>query len=546
MDLSKYSTEELEAMLDSGNAYDPTEGMSTYDKIMAGVGRGMHNVYQQVGNMAVMIPDSDLEEYRKLDAPLLDTTAGSVGNLIGEIAATAPVGGGIASGIGRGVSAVAPRLVAGSGVVGQGVGRGAIEGAVESAMVGGDPMSGSFIGGGIGGAIPGVGRAWRGMGRPARPSRAALEIERLGRNQGVDIGLTAGQLADDGNLTGSLIKGVENTIDRVPGAGAILHAKEEAMSNWNRAEIRNALPADMAEGITTSGPKGMEQARNEINRGYSDVLDGIRTGDVTLTDNAIDELAGLEQYAINRIDQDQLPGVQKDINNLLSDLAENRLDGKNIKELEASYGRKLQSAKNKGNIDSANAYRGMRDLLRRQRDATVGADGANRLHEIDAAYSKIAPIRKAASMKGSVHQGYFTPSQLLTGGQAGQSEWGKAIARSPVSKRAIAADDVFGSTIPNVGPGTAEKLAAQSMLGGAASVIADLSSGGSGGLVQSGLIGAMAAPAVGQIMPYMRNPLMGRTAGQAAMRRMQSPLEQLLDSVRPYAVAPGVLGYQED
>ena len=545
MDLSKLSDEELLLMQKSSAEYDATEGMSAYDKTMAGIGRGMSNVGRTVGNWTGVVSDSEIEEYQRLDAPLLDTTAGSIGNLIGEVAATAPIGGGASKLIGMGLKSVAPGFVAGSGVIGQGIGRGAVEGAVESSLVGGDPMAGAGIGGAIGGAIPGIGRLWKGAARPARPSRAALEIERLGDRQGIDIGLTAGQLADDSNFTGSLIKGIENTIDRVPGAGAILHAKQQSMANWNRAEIRNALPVDLAEQITTSGPKGLEQARKVVNKGYSEVLDDIKVGDVTITDSSLDELAGLEQYAINRVNPDNLSGVQKDINNLLSDLMENRLDGKNIKQLESSFGKKIRSASNKGDLDVAESYRGMLEILRRNRNATVGAEGAARLQEMDAAYSKLVPIRDASAMKGSVSQGYFTPSQLLSGGQKGQSQWGKATARNPLSKRALAADDVFGSTIPNVGPGTAEKLAAQSILGGAAGVAGDLMSGGSGGLMQSGLLGASAAPAMGALLPYMRDPLMGRTAGQAMMRGMQHPLDQILNRISPYAIAPAVLGLQE-
>lgn len=547
MDLSQLSDEELLAMKQNKTPVgsDLTDEIGIVGQGIAGAAKGLHNVYRHGGNMIGLISDEEISKFDQINSEILQQPAAKAGSFIGEVLGAAPIGAGAAGIIGKGVSSILPKFVAGSGVVGQGIGRGAIEGGIESAMVGGDPMAGGGIGAAVGGAIPGVGRLWKGVARPARPSRAALEIERLGDQQGIDIGLTAGQLVDDSNFTGSLIKGIENTIDRVPGAGAILHAKQQSMANWNRAEIRNALPVDLAESITTSGQKGIEQARQAVKRGYSDVLDDIKVGDITITDNALDELAGVEQYAVNRVAPDQASGVQKDVNNLLDDLMNNRLDGKNIKELESSFGKKIRSASNKGNIDVAESYRGMLDILRRQRNETVGPEGAARLQEIDSAYAKLMPIVDASAMKGAVSQGYFTPSQLLSGGQKGQSQWGKATARNPLSKRALAADDVFGSTVPNMGPGTAEKLAAQSILGGAAGVAGDLMSGGSGGLLQSGLLGASAAPMMGAMLPYLRDPLLGRTSGQAMMRGMQHPLDQILSRVSPYAIAPAVLGLQE-
>lgn len=529
-----------------------TDDMGSIDRFLTGIGRGMHNIGRTAlgwtpESMGIQNAMGNDVEMDRLDAPLLDTTAGMLGNLAGEIVTTAPIGGGAASLLGRGGAALMPQMAARTGAISQGIGRGVIEGGIEASLVGGDAGTGAGVGGVIGGAIPGVGRLWRGAARPARPSREALEIERLGRQQDVDINLTAGQLADpDANFTGGLIKGVENTIDRVPGAGAVLNAKEAAMSNWNIAELRNALPEDLAGQITAAGPDGMAQVRRTIGDAYDEALGNIQQGDIVLDDDALNGLIDLGQTAINRVGPDDLPGVQSDLVNLVNDLSRGRLDGANIKQLESDLGTKIQQAANIGNGDVADAYRGMLASLRQARDAFVGPEGAARLQELDASYRRLIPLREAAAMKGSVSQGYFTPSQMLTGGQKGQSPWGKATARDPMSRRALDADNVFGSTIPNMGPGTAEKMAMQSLLGGAGSVAADMASGGSGGLIQSGLIGAATAPAIGQLMPHLRDPLMGRTAGQAWMRRMQHPLDNILEEITPWAIRSGVLGNAQE
>jgi hypothetical protein len=72
--------------------YNPTEGMSTTQKTLAGIGSGMHNVVQGAGNMLGLVDDETVMGRKRLDAPLSDTTAGSAGQFIGETAALAPLG----------------------------------------------------------------------------------------------------------------------------------------------------------------------------------------------------------------------------------------------------------------------------------------------------------------------------------------------------------------------------------------------------------------------------------------------------------------------
>jgi len=75
-------------------SYDPTEGMSTYEKVMAGVGKGMTDIYRG-GKQLFNIGDQDklqqeIEESRRLDAPLMATKSGFVGNIAGQAALAAP------------------------------------------------------------------------------------------------------------------------------------------------------------------------------------------------------------------------------------------------------------------------------------------------------------------------------------------------------------------------------------------------------------------------------------------------------------------------
>ena len=89
-------------------AADPTTGMSTYERSMAGIGAGMMNVVQGAGNMAGLVDDETIAARKEIDAPLMDTTAGMMGQFGGEMVALAPLGA-----IGTGAKAVHAGVKAG-------------------------------------------------------------------------------------------------------------------------------------------------------------------------------------------------------------------------------------------------------------------------------------------------------------------------------------------------------------------------------------------------------------------------------------------------
>lgn len=69
---------------------DPTDGMSTTQKVLAGIGKGMVDVGRGVGQMVGLVSRDDVAKARELDAPLMRTGAGQVGNFIGNAAMIAP------------------------------------------------------------------------------------------------------------------------------------------------------------------------------------------------------------------------------------------------------------------------------------------------------------------------------------------------------------------------------------------------------------------------------------------------------------------------
>lgn len=94
--------------------YNPTDDMSTFDKVAAGIGQGVvssNNAIEQfmannpgvaaaLGMPAPGLTDSriaqamnaNVDENARLDAPLLETTPGMIGSVVGQTVATAPAG----------------------------------------------------------------------------------------------------------------------------------------------------------------------------------------------------------------------------------------------------------------------------------------------------------------------------------------------------------------------------------------------------------------------------------------------------------------------
>jgi hypothetical protein len=76
---------------DTGH-YDAPNPADEGSPFLAGVGKGMTDVARGVAQLFPGGPSyADIAESRRLDAPLMDTTAGKVGSVVGNVAATAPL-----------------------------------------------------------------------------------------------------------------------------------------------------------------------------------------------------------------------------------------------------------------------------------------------------------------------------------------------------------------------------------------------------------------------------------------------------------------------
>ena len=187
--------------------YDPTEGMSTTDKVLAGIGKGMTDIGQGVGQAFGLVSRDDVAQKRATDAALMNTGAGKTGNFIGNAAVMAPAA-----------------LIPGANTIVGGTLIGGASGFLQPSTSTSETMSNTLTGGVAGGAVPTLIRG-------AQVTKSLLDPFRAsGRDQIVGKALVraAGNGSDDAirNLSTarSSIPGLQPTaaeVARNPGIAAL-------------------------------------------------------------------------------------------------------------------------------------------------------------------------------------------------------------------------------------------------------------------------------------------------------------------------------------
>jgi hypothetical protein len=89
-DVESFASQTFDGTKQAEPKYDPTEGMSTFDKVAAGAGKAVVDTGRGIGQMLGLVSRDDVAESRKRDEALMNTTGAKVGNLVGNVAMLAP------------------------------------------------------------------------------------------------------------------------------------------------------------------------------------------------------------------------------------------------------------------------------------------------------------------------------------------------------------------------------------------------------------------------------------------------------------------------
>ena len=231
---------------------DPTEGMSTFEKLAAGAGKAVYDIGRGAGQMLGLVSDKDVAKARELDAPLMKTGAGMAGNIGGNILASLPAlaipgAQGVAGAAltGAGMAALQPTTADESRLKNMALG-GAMGAALPAAVSGlkaakaalYDPLAGQerIIGGALN--------------RAAGSDAATLAQALRGKNAATPgVRLSAGQVGGSEGLSA-----LEDAITSALPSGELARAGRS-----NRAALADALrgvaktPEDMAAAMSARG-----------------------------------------------------------------------------------------------------------------------------------------------------------------------------------------------------------------------------------------------------------------------------------------------------
>lgn len=176
--------------------YDPAEGMSTWQKLAAGVGKAVVDTGRGLGQLVGLTSQQEIDDAKKRDAALMDTGAGMTGNVLGNIGmALAPGGAAIRGGKALSALSGAPKLVGRAGEIastaGQrflmpqtvpgAIGVGATQGFVQPVASDESRALNTAVGGIGGGAAPLVAGASKVVGNLAAPFTQAGRDRIVGR-----------------------------------------------------------------------------------------------------------------------------------------------------------------------------------------------------------------------------------------------------------------------------------------------------------------------------------------------------------------------------
>lgn len=268
---------------------DPTADMGTIERLRAGIGRGMASAARGVGNLVGLVSDADVAEAKRLDAALLNTTAGKVGNVVGLAGAALP-------------TALIPGANTAMGATLIGAGTGAVTtegGAMDRLQAAGMGAAGGLVGKYAGEAI---GTGARKLADMATQRFTAAQAQNAQRMAAAQAGREMGAVVPPADLPGAGM--VTEALSGL--SGKIKTAQVASARNqpiWN-ARARGALGVADDAPLT---PDVLQSLRNAAaDKGYTPIRSA---GEVTTSPEfgkALDAIAGQYQGAAR-----SFPGAAK-------------------------------------------------------------------------------------------------------------------------------------------------------------------------------------------------------------------------------------------
>jgi hypothetical protein len=471
---------------------------------------GMGNIAQNVGNIVGLVDNETIKKHEKIAKPLLETTAGKVGQFAGETLATAlPISGG-AGLLARGSGTFAKMLS-------NPVARGAAEGLIGGGITGGpdNRIAGATMGAVGGAAVPALGAAYRGARSGVRPTAAAQQL----MAQGVE--LTPGQM----NPTGTFGQ-LEEVSKALPVVGPrIAAARQNAWNQTQNAVAQQAAPP----GISVKSGKTLNDTVGNLKDAYETAYSSVKgfpisspsilrtTGPDIPLSKAFDSAVRGKTNAIVT-DQD-IGAVNRFLKNQLTAFGKGNVKSEDLLSVRSN----IRAARRDPNISM-----GADEILQKAEDSVTQAleshlppQATQGLRNIDNQYGKFKIFEKAVGKGGDKPEG-FTPFQLSQAVKESADKGEYAAGGGRLRGMSQASADVFQTTQPPTGRQLATLLPL---------------AGGAYGMLQNPLAGVAALGGMGA----MYGTQTGRrlAAGQTGLQLGARDIERELRRKIPAGVRKG-------
>lgn len=415
---------------------DPTEGMSGFEKFMAGVGKSFVDTGEGLGQLVGLVPDSQVAERRRLDEPLLHG-AGLAGNIVGQITQTAvPIPAAFAA---RGAAALGRAAPLASA---------AIRGGLLSASQGTVGDESRLLNGGIGASAGILGQGIASgssalvKGAISRMEPVAAKLAQKAEGFGLDLGLPS--LTDN-----TFVRTVASQMERLPFSGATKRAKANQAA-FNR-QVGKTFGAD-SDKITEEVFAGAKTKLQNVFEHLSSKNDlTFNSGDVSSLKSVLDEAQRLAG-------SDTARTVRGWANELLSKVdAEGKIPGKAYQSFDSRLSKVL-----KGGGEPAYYLGRLRDVVRSAMDDSISA-GDRKAWQV--ARKQYAALKTVEPLVAKAKDGNISPQSLMgrvTADSAGKARMATGSAGELGDLARIG--QRFLKEAPN--SGTADRLLVNAAVGG--------------------------------------------------------------------------------
>lgn len=416
---------------------NPTDGMSGTQRFGAGAGKSVMDTARGIGQLFGAGPTpEEVDQQRRLDAPLMSTGAGMLGNIAGQTAQIAvPLGGGarLASVAGR----AAPYLGA--------AGRGAAFAATQPVATDESRAGNAALGGALGvagqGIASGAGKLAQGVAsRLDAPTQALVQ-----RAQQAGLRLGVGELSQN-----PAVRTIISQMERLPfsGARARATANQEAFN-----EVVGGTFGAQGRKIT---PDVFAKAKAELGRQFDDLT---ARNDLTPTTQLVSQIQQIVADARRMGTSDTARMVTGHVNELLSKVGPNgSIPGSAYRQFDTALGQKLKSGG-----DPAHYLGQLREAIRNAMDQSISpADQA----AWRAARQGWASLKQVEPLVAKAKTGDIPAAQLMGRVTADKAGKARMAAGNGGTLGELARIGQFLKEAPN--SGTADRLLVNGLVAGGA------------------------------------------------------------------------------